>query len=184
MFADNARQSVWSPDIGTIDPAHGSAWYLPQSQAMSDGLAKIDSDGSVYVGPNYWTDFSSTGGRHSVRLESKEKFYKGLMVARFTHLPQNQCGLWPAFWMSTPKQSWPTGGEIDIYEHWNDELYNQPAIHTGQTGQLGVCHVDTGLSTGKNINVECDNDFNYGSGCYAQDKEGPWGDANGGICKF
>jgi hypothetical protein len=35
-------------------------------------------------------------GRNSARLESKEEFKHGLIIARFAQFPKAQCGVWPA----------------------------------------------------------------------------------------
>lgn len=63
---------------------------------MSKGLIAYHDD-EIYVGVDHETigSANATGGRPSVRLESKNEYLKGLMIARFSHLPKNQCGVWP-----------------------------------------------------------------------------------------
>jgi beta-glucanase (GH16 family) len=42
-------------------------------------------------------------------------------------------GIWPAFWL-LPREpfTWPTDGEIDIMESWNDLRTNHSCLHWGQ----------------------------------------------------
>ena len=54
-------------------------------------------NGQVYLGvDNTTTIATSAQGRDSVRLESKESFTQGLLVADIAHMPGNACGIWPA----------------------------------------------------------------------------------------
>jgi hypothetical protein len=44
-------------------------------------------------------------GRMSVRLESKQSYNQGLIIADIAHMPGSICGTWPAFWTIGP--DWP-----------------------------------------------------------------------------
>ena len=52
-------------------------------------------------------------GRKSVRLESKNTFFGGLLIHDLDHMPTG-CGSWPAYWLCGP--NWPNGGEIDVID--------------------------------------------------------------------
>lgn len=84
---------------------------------------------------------------------------------------------------------WPGQGEIDIYEHWNLEANNQPALHTGNASDYGACFVDNEHVTGQVLTSNCDNTFTDGQtqftnqGCSANANSAPYGSSNGGICK-
>lgn len=80
------------------DPNSGYVNYLGRTEAIDAGLAavqdkevilKVDSKTTIAKG-------AKIRGRDSVRLESKARLNQGLMIARFTHLPQSACGTWPA----------------------------------------------------------------------------------------
>lgn len=60
----------------------------------------------VYIGVDTNTTLRGSGypGRNSVRIESKARFNHGLIVSRFTHLPDNKCGVWPAVQVSRGQQ--------------------------------------------------------------------------------
>lgn len=71
--------------------------YQNRTSAEALGLIFYTKDNHVYVGVDNDSigNADPEGGRPSVRLESKKTFDKGLLVARFAHLPFNQYGAWP-----------------------------------------------------------------------------------------
>lgn len=62
---------------------------------MKNGLVSTQG-GEVYIGVDHKATSWPIGGRPSVRLESSKQYRKGLFIGRFTHLPANKCGSWPA----------------------------------------------------------------------------------------
>lgn len=48
----------------------------------------------------------TSGGRPSIRLESKKSYSSGLMILDLAHMPGSVCGTWPAFWTSS-LSDWP-----------------------------------------------------------------------------
>jgi len=102
-----SRTAAAAENLTYYDPASG-AWHL-----------KADSTGRVRDGER---------GRKSIRLESKERFRRGLFVIDAPHMPTG-CGTWPAFWMYD--SPWPDMGEIDIIEGVHDSAVNSAALHTG-----------------------------------------------------
>jgi hypothetical protein len=83
-------------------PNSGFVNFLSQQQAVNAGIAKI-SNGEVILGVDS-TNVVKAGarGRDSIRLESKAQLNQGLIVARFTHLPENKCSAWPALYVTSP----------------------------------------------------------------------------------
>jgi len=75
-------------------------------------------------------------GRDAVRLESKKGWNQGLLVADIQHMPINECGVWPAYWLlgsdANGKYNWPQEGEIDILEGVNDYAHNAVTLHTSK----------------------------------------------------
>jgi len=58
--------------------------YIDRNSAQKQGIIRNEGN-SVYVGVDYWS-YTSTG-RQSVRLESKQKFMRGLFVLDIKHCP-------------------------------------------------------------------------------------------------
>lgn len=62
---------------------------------MSQGLAAV-KNGQVYLGVDYSNQLSpQAAGRPTLRIQSKDSFKYGLLITRFSHLPQPVCGGWP-----------------------------------------------------------------------------------------
>jgi hypothetical protein len=68
-------------------------------------------------------------GRDSVRISSKAAYGDSLVVLDLKHMPTG-CGTWPAFWSTSRKGPWPTGGEIDMVEGVHGDTNNQMTLHT------------------------------------------------------
>jgi len=82
---------------GTGDPTRGFVNYVDRCNASAKGLAYVEEEGRVYLGADDSTVIPTTAqGRDSVRLESKETFSNGLLIADIDHMPGNACGIWPA----------------------------------------------------------------------------------------
>lgn len=83
-------------DYANVDPTHGYVNYRSRKDAETLGL--IQTQGTeMYVGVNHGDTFDVSGkGRDSIRLESKATYTKGLIIASFSHLPEQSCGTWPA----------------------------------------------------------------------------------------
>lgn len=131
------------------DPTNGYVNYLDQEAAEKNGLFKINSDGSLYMGVDHKTTLDPNGkGRDSVRIESKMYYDYGLYVADVAHMPGSICGAWPAFWSVGPK--WPENGEVDIIEGVNMGNSNEVVLHTG-----GSCKMEPQDMSGSLTDVEC-----------------------------
>lgn len=69
---------------------------MSYADATKSGLVKVTNN-QVYIGVDHTKTIATTAqGRDSIRMESKERFDTGLMIADIAHLPGNQCGTWPA----------------------------------------------------------------------------------------
>lgn len=112
------------------DPTQGFVQYQSLAQAVDKNLVGyLEDTKSVFMGVDYTT--KDPEGRASVRLESKKTWNQGLLIADIAHMPASTCGSWPAFWL-LGKETWPTGGEIDILEGVNDYDSNSVTLHTSQ----------------------------------------------------
>lgn len=87
-------------DYENGDPTSGFVNYLNEAAARSRGLVKVLSTGQVYLGADNTTRVpTSAQGRDSIRLEAREAFTNGLLVADIAHMPGSVCGVWPALYV-------------------------------------------------------------------------------------
>lgn len=70
--------------------------YQDYQSAMDLGI--IGNKGTeMFIGVDHGTAFDrAEKGRRSVRLESKDTYNGGLIVADFSHMPKPACGAWPS----------------------------------------------------------------------------------------
>lgn len=176
------------------DPTHGYVNYRNQTDAKSLGLIS-STDSDVYIGVNHKDRFTNADGtpvavgRDSVRIESKETYSTGLIIASFSHLPVQACGTWPAFWAYG--EPWVTKGEIDLYEGWNIPGYNSITGHTDPT-TAGSCSLNSSSHAVKAIakTTDCNNTMvdpplqYVGTGCTVKDTSGIWSSETGGTSEL
>ncbi|KAI0179118.1 putative endo-1,3(4)-beta-glucanase [Hypoxylon sp. FL1284] len=169
--------------ITDADPNGGYVQYQDKASAQTLGLAKYQ-DGAAYIGVDYTkTDYNAAGvGRKSVRLESKSIYNHGLIIADFTHLPKPTCGSWPAFWFFG--KPWPTKGEIDVYENWNDLYFNRHTAHVDNPEVVGNCTISQSGMTAIMNSPNC-YDLAKGQpqyqGCSASQVSSTFGSSTGGV---
>lgn len=157
------------------DDTHGYVHYRDQADAESLGLISTSSEG-IYIGPDTNSTYDPAGkGRDSVRITSKAMYNEGLMIAKFSHMPVQACGAWPAFWsFGSP---WLTLGEIDYFEGWNLMEFNRMAMHTNKT-IAGECSLTTTGIEGTVMTQDCNNAAD-GTGCGVKDDSGVWSSLTG-----
>ncbi|QDS67775.1 hypothetical protein FKW77_006451 [Venturia effusa] len=107
------------------DPTQGTVKYVDRNTAQSAGIISAN-DSSVMFGVEHANP--APDGRMSVRLESKQSYNQGLIIADIARMPGSICGTWPAFWTVGP--DWPMNGEIDIIEGVNSATTNAMTLHT------------------------------------------------------
>jgi len=108
------------------DPTHGYVNYVDRGTAEHLGLFKKENN-KIYMAADH-TTVASGRGRNSVRITSKNAYTHGLIILDLEHMPDGQCGSWPAFWTFGP--NWPNSGEIDIIEGVNRQNTNLMSLHT------------------------------------------------------
>ncbi|GAA5913727.1 glycoside hydrolase family 16 protein [Sporobolomyces salmoneus] len=138
---------------------NGATYYVTEEE--SKDLAYTNSAGNVIIKVDNTSDVSYGRLRDSVRITTQDTFGMGsLFVLDALHTPYG-CSLWPAFW--THGVSWPSGGEIDIFEGVNLQDVNQVALHT----VLG-CEAEQTLEVTPNgvlRSTNCDYTVNANQGC-------------------
>ncbi|KAI0601233.1 hypothetical protein F4775DRAFT_541028 [Biscogniauxia sp. FL1348] len=169
--------------VSSTDPNGGYVSYQSQTDAEDLELVKC-KDEEVYIGVEHTSnDYTTDGaGRKSIRLESKTTYNKGLVIADFSHLPKPVCGSWPSFWLFG--EPWPTKGEVDIYENWNDLTFNRYTAHVDAPSVVGECKIvsDGMLATidSPNCYDHADGQYEY-QGCSASYATETFGSSSGGI---
>ncbi|KAI1446214.1 putative endo-1,3(4)-beta-glucanase [Annulohypoxylon stygium] len=166
----------------STDPNGGYVQFQSQSAAQDLGLVKYQN-GAAYVGVDTSSGYSASGvGRKSVRLESKNVYNHGLVIAEFSHLPKPVCGSWPAFWFFGAP--WPTKGEVDLYENWNDLTFNRHTAHVDSPDVVGECTLAAADMSATIDSANC-YDFAQGQydyqGCSASEYSSNFGSSSGGI---
>ncbi|KAM0155156.1 hypothetical protein ACHAQE_006909 [Botrytis cinerea] len=114
------------------DPTTGFVSYTSKEVAenanseLGVALTKVEN-GQAYMGVDYVNVV--TTGRPSVRIQSKESYTHGLIIADLAHMPASICGTWPAFW-TVNTTNYPRYGEIDILENINENTVSLQTLHT------------------------------------------------------
>ncbi|KAF7898415.1 hypothetical protein EAF00_004861 [Botryotinia globosa] len=114
------------------DPTSGFVSYTSKEVAgnanseLGVALTKVEN-GQAYMGVDYVNVVIT--GRPSVRIESKETYTHGLIIADLAHMPASICGTWPAFW-TVNTTNYPRYGEIDILGNINEKTVSLQTLHT------------------------------------------------------
>lgn len=81
-------------------------------------------------------------------------------------------------------EPWPTKGEIDIYENWNDLTFNRHTAHVDAPSVVGDCKI---VSGGMTATIDSANCYDFASGqaeyqgCSASSYSSTFGSASGGV---
>ncbi|KAJ7366367.1 glycoside hydrolase family 16 protein [Mycena albidolilacea] len=143
---------------------NGDAIFVTSSVASSSKLAYVDSTTNrAIIKVDNTSTVAFSDKRNTVRISSQDEVGVGsVWIADMYHVPFG-CSVWPAFWSQAP--DWPTGGEIDTFEHWNMELHNQMTLHTDPG-----CNQVSAVQTSKVVNsTDCSNLDNSNAGCGVMD---------------
>ena len=106
-----------------------------------------------------------------MRLESRQTFDQGILIADFAHLPSSACGTWPAYW--TYDYAEDPYGEVDIIEGDNNQIGDVISLHTGATCRLKD---DPQSQSGTDIRNDCSLTTNYLDGCGVSGPSNSYGD--------
>jgi len=126
--------SNWVPDVGDgcAAPDYNCGWGNGEQQSYQANANKLDGSGILNISPRsatgsglncYYGACNYVSGKLTTR--GKAAFSYGYLEAKIKDSTGN--GSWPAFWMlntdlfANPAISWPTSGEIDIFEVLNND---------------------------------------------------------------
>ena len=142
-FAPNppaGMKLVWSDEFnvdGRPDPAnwtyetgyvrnHEAQWYRPESAEVKGGCLVITAEHHAQPLPNPRGNgrrFGFGGDNRPIEYTSACLITKGLHSFKFGRIEARikaplMEGSWPAFWTLGVSESWPSCGEIDIFEYY------------------------------------------------------------------
>ncbi|KIJ40103.1 glycoside hydrolase family 16 protein [Sphaerobolus stellatus SS14] len=124
----------------------------------SNPLVMVNSAQNVVIKVDNASTVLPTLKRTSVRIDSTDQYGIGtLLITDIAHMPFG-CSVWPAIF--TRGQNWPTHGEIDIIEGWNQETQNLMSLHT-----LDGCNVPNTINQLGTLQSGNCNDQNATVGC-------------------
>ncbi|KAM3521142.1 hypothetical protein MY4038_009166 [Beauveria bassiana] len=104
--------------------------YQNQADALDKGLVSVQN-GKIYLGVDSKKP-SDSGQRPTVRVLSKNSFNQGLVITKFTHLPEPVCGGTPFFGTRGTGEH-PNIG-INMYQGWDLYPVKQVGISTSGSG--------------------------------------------------
>ncbi|KAI9055369.1 hypothetical protein LZ554_000326 [Drepanopeziza brunnea f. sp. 'monogermtubi'] len=156
------------------DPTKGFVDYQSLEDSLSLNLTRVIGNQVYMTVDNTSVISTSSTGRKSIWLESKDKFLHGLLIGDFEHMPGSDCGIWPSFWSFHNYNAGDPDnyGEIDILEGFNDITQNYISLHTSLNCTFkSPARLQTGTSN--NDNYDCN--LRAGAGCSVQAGRGSYG---------
>lgn len=147
---------VWSDEFDTAGRPDGAnwtfergfvrngemQWYQPANASVKNGLLVIEGRREERRNP----DFGSVRAKPESRARAKIRFTSGSLTTRGLHawkygrfdirarIPTGQ-GLWPALWFVGENGRWPSGGEIDLMEYYQDQILGNFAWASAKAGK-------------------------------------------------
>ncbi|KAM3480670.1 hypothetical protein MY8738_004819 [Beauveria namnaoensis] len=103
--------------------------YQNKADALDKGLVSVQN-GKIYLGVDSKNELPDVEDRATVRVQSKNSFKQGLVITRFSHLPEPVCGGSPFFGTRGTGQ-YPDIG-INMYEGW--DLYPVKKVGISSSG--------------------------------------------------
>ena len=133
---------VWSDEFNTPgqpDPAkwgyekgfvrnREAQWYQPENARCDNGLLIIEARREKLPNPIYRAGSSDwKTSREFIEYTSASLMTKGLHQWQYGRFEMRgridtRPGMWPAFWTLGVSGEWPSNGEIDIMEYYDDTL--------------------------------------------------------------
>ncbi|MDN3582426.1 glycoside hydrolase family 16 protein [Mucilaginibacter flavus] len=131
-----------APDSTNWTYEHGFArnhelqWYQPQNARCHKGLLIIEAKKEHLPNPNYVPNSSDwKTNRPFIEYTAASMNTSGLHSWQYGRMVMRaridvSAGLWPAFWTLGVDKPWPSNGEIDIMEYYNNNLLANIACGT------------------------------------------------------
>lgn len=148
---DGGYRLVWADEFdsdGALDPKnwrfeegfvrnHEAQWYQQENAQCKNGMLVITGREDIKRNPNYVKGSTDPAETKFIEYTSSSLMTKGLhswTMGRFVmraKIPHGE-GMWPAFWAVGENGEWPSCGEIDIMEYYQDKLLANVASGTAK----------------------------------------------------
>src|SRR5271170_6953451 len=144
---------IWSDDFSgpagaAVNPDNWETYTGPvynnevETYTNSTANAQLSGTGQLNIiplnvpGPMTWTS-GRLHGKHSFSCDPGHMMILEAQIRVGANPPENQQGIWPAFWalgadFNNPSVGWPKCGEWDILELRNGSNMNNGTIHFGE----------------------------------------------------
>lgn len=139
--SDGEYKIVWADEFnqdGPPDPKnwvfengfvrnHEAQWYQKENAVCRDGHLFITGREDIKRNPGYVKGSTDPAETKFIEFTSSSLMTKGLhqwTMGRFVARAKiaHGEGMWPAFWMVGAMGEWPSSGEIDIMEYYQDKI--------------------------------------------------------------
>jgi beta-glucanase (GH16 family) len=109
-------------------------WYLAGQDKISGGVLKLEAKREPTPGVNQQGDAKEYTCRSGMVTTYPGFNFKYGYIQVTGKIPFGK-GLWPAFWLAAANEKWPP--EIDILEHWHNQLFGSVYLHDLAGKRLG-----------------------------------------------
>ncbi len=112
-------------------------WYQTENARCKDGMLVITGREDIKRNPNYVKGSTDPAETKFIEYTSSSLMTKGLhgwTMGRFVmraKIPHGE-GMWPAFWTVGENGEWPSCGEIDVMEYYQNKLLANVASGTAK----------------------------------------------------
>lgn len=148
-FTQGGYELVWGDEFnkdGSPDPKNWTfeegfvrnneaQWYQKENAQCKDGMLIITGKEDIKRNPGYVKGSTDPKETKFIEYTSSSIMTKGLhswTMGRFVmraKIPHGE-GMWPAFWTVGDHGEWPSSGEIDIMEYYQDKILANVASGT------------------------------------------------------
>ena len=110
-------------------------WYQTDNASVQAGMLVIEARKETVQNPNYTGSGDWKTTRKTADYTSSSLNTSGLQSFEYGHFEMRgriptDAGMWPAWWTLGVSGEWPSGGEIDIMEYYQDKVLANVACGT------------------------------------------------------
>jgi beta-glucanase (GH16 family) len=110
-------------------------WYQSDNASVSGGLLVIEARQETVQNPNYTGTGDWKTSRKTAEYTSSSLNTSGLQSFQYGHFEMRariptDAGMWPAWWTLGVSGEWPSNGEIDIMEYYQNKVLANVACGT------------------------------------------------------
>jgi beta-glucanase (GH16 family) len=127
-------------------------WYQPDNASVQGGMLVIEARKETVQNPNYTGTGDWKTTRKTADYTSSSLNTSGLQSFQYGHFEMRgriptDAGMWPAWWTLGVSGEWPSNGEIDIMEYYQNKVLANVACGTSTRYQAKWDSATKQLST-------------------------------------